>query len=131
MNYSIKLVSEMTGLPQSTLRFYEKERLLPAIKRTPTGIRSYDDHDLEWISIITCLKNTDMPINDIKNFVALCAVGDETVEERREMILSHKKVVEQQMKQLQRYMDRINDKVAYYNKVCAAGTESIMKNKIS
>lgn len=125
MNYSIKKVSELTGLPPSTLRFYEKEQILPPIMRTSAGIRIYDDHDMEWISIVTCLKNTDMPINDIKRFVALCAIGDETIEERRQMILAHKTVVEQQMKQLKRYMDHINDKVAYYNKACAAGTEAV------
>lgn len=125
MNYSIRIVSEMTGLPSSTLRFYEKEQILPPIKRSPAGNRLYDSHDLELISIVTCLKNTDMPITDIKSFVALCAIGDETIEERRQMILTHKTAVEQQMKQLKRYMDHINDKVAYYNKVCAAGTEAV------
>ncbi len=44
----------------------------------------YMEDDLEWMVVITCLKDTDMSIKDIKKFVALCALGDCTLEERRQ-----------------------------------------------
>lgn len=55
MEYTIKQVSELTGLPASTLRYYESEKLLPAVNRNEAGHRVYDEKSLDWLSIITCL----------------------------------------------------------------------------
>src|SRR5665647_3907197 len=129
MSYTIKKISDMTQLPASTLRYYEKEHLLPAVKRTEVGNRIYDDQDLEWISIITCLKDTNMPIMDIKIFVALCALGDKTLEERRALIVAHKQSAERQIEILQQHMNHINRKVDYYNAACEAGTETFVKGE--
>lgn len=129
MNYTIKQISNMTQLPASTLRYYEKEQLLPAVTRNEYGYRVYDDHDLDWISIITCLRDTNMPIIDIKKFVALCALGDETLETRRAMIIEHKHAVEKQMEILQQHMNHINHKIDYYDNACEAGTEAVVKGQ--
>ncbi|WP_243387378.1 MerR family transcriptional regulator [Bacillus kexueae] len=127
MTYSIKEVSEITGLPSSTLRYYEKEGLIPAVDRNDAGVRVFTNEDLEWISIVTCLKNTDMPIREIKTFVALCAHGDETLEERRKIVLNHKKNVENKIAKLQYHLEHINFKADYYEAACKAGTESELK----
>ena len=95
MEYTIRQVSELTGLSASTLRFYEKEQLFPPVERNEAGVRVYREQDLERISLITCLKNTDMPIRDIKEFMALCAEGDGTLQNRRQMLREHKQAVEQ------------------------------------
>lgn len=127
MNYTIKQVSEITGIPASTLRYYEKEQLLPEVERSLAGIRVYTEHDLEWISIITCLKNTDMPIKSIKKFVTLCALGDTTLEDRRQMVLVHKQTVEARIAELQHHLGHINFKVNYYESACKVGTEAELK----
>lgn len=127
MNYTIKQVSQITGLSSSTLRYYEKEQLLPKIERNLSGIRVYTEHDLDWISIITCLKNTDMQLKDIKKFVDLCAFGDSTLEERKQMVLTHKQTVESNIVQLQHHLEHINFKADYYEAACKAGTEAKLK----
>lgn len=127
MNYTIKQVSEITGLPSSTLRYYEKEQLLPGVERNPSGVRVYTEHDLDWISIITCLKNTDMPIKSIKKFVAFCALGDSTLEDRREMVLAHKRAVESRIAELQHHLEHINFKANYYEAACKVGTEEELR----
>ena len=129
MEYTIHQVSELTGLSASTLRFYEKEQLFPPVKRNEAGVRVYQEQDLERISLITCLKNTDMPIRDIKEFVALCAEGDGTLENRRQMMRRHKQAVEQRIAELQGYLQRINYKVNYYEQACQEGTEARLKKE--
>ena len=47
--YSIQEVSKKTGLTAHTLRYYEKEGLLPRIQRSPGGSRQYTDADLEAV----------------------------------------------------------------------------------
>lgn len=127
MNYTIKEVSEITKLPASTLRYYEKEQLLPEVERNSSGNRVYTERDLDWISIITCLKNTDMPIKSIKKFVVLCALGDSTLEERRQMVLTHKQAVELRIVELQHHLEHIDFKADYYELACKAGTEAELK----
>lgn len=129
MEYTIRQVSELTGLSASTLRFYEKEQLFPPVKRNEAGVRVYQEQDLEQISLITCLKNTDMSIRDIKEFVALSAEGDGTLESRWRMMRQHKQAVEQRIAELQGYLQRINYKVNYYEQACQEGTEARLKKK--
>lgn len=129
MGYTIKQVSERTGLSASTLRFYEKEQLFPPVARNASGVRVYQEKDLEWISLITCLKNTDMPIRDIKKFVALSAAGDGTLQSRLQMVLSHKRAVEERIAELQGYLEHINHKASYYEQACREGTEEGLKKK--
>ncbi|MGL4373259.1 MAG: MerR family DNA-binding transcriptional regulator, partial [Turicibacter sp.] len=47
MSYTIKQVSEKTNLSTHTIRFYEKEGLLPSVHRNELGNRSFTDTDLE------------------------------------------------------------------------------------
>lgn len=127
MEFTIKQVSEITKLSASTLRYYEKEQLIPTIKKSNSGHRIYDEKDLESISIITCLKDTDMTIQDIKKFISLCAIGDTALNERREIILAHRKTVLMRIDKLQQHMNHINYKVDYYNEACRLGTETELK----
>lgn len=52
MEYTIKQVTEKYNLSASTLRYYEKEGLLPKIKKNQSNKRIYDDNDLQWLDII-------------------------------------------------------------------------------
>jgi DNA-binding transcriptional MerR regulator len=128
MTYTIKQVSGLTGLPASTLRYYESEQLLFPIRRNEAGRRVYDEKALNMLSVVTCLKKTGMPIQQIRGFVALCSSGDKTLGERYQMILAHKKSVEDRIAGLQHEMEHINFKVAYYHAACEAGTERELKN---
>ena len=94
MGYTVKKVAEKTKLSPNALRYYEKEGLLPNVGRTKGGIRLYSDEDLEWIGLICCLKNTGMSIKQIRDFVTLSLQGPETLKDRCEMLVEHKREVE-------------------------------------
>ena len=125
MNYSIGEVSRMFGLPQSTLRYYDKEGLLPFVERSSGGIRLFKDSDFEWLSIIECLKQTGMPIKEIKTFIDLCMAGDSTISERLNLIRQQQEVVHAQMAQLQSTLDMLDYKEWYYLTAQQAGTCAI------
>lgn len=114
MKYSIGEIARLVSLPTSTLRFYEKEGLIPNIKRTAKGIRMFDEQDLIWIDMIRCLKDTGMSIPDIKNIVDLSLLGDETIETRKNIFLKHKEKIESEMKKLEIYYEKINSKLSWY-----------------
>lgn len=130
MGYTIKEASKITGLPTSTLRYYDREGLLPFIKRLDSGYRSFSEDDIEMIKIIECLKRTGMSIKEIKKFTEWVQEGDNSLDERYKMFLERKHAVETQIEALQKTLDVINYKCWYYKTAMEAGTEKIhFKNK--
>lgn len=127
MGLTIRQVSEITGFPPSTLRYYEKEKMLPPIKRNANGVRVFTDEYMEWISIIKCLKETNMPVHHIKEFVALCVKGDSTLKERLNIVMKHQEDIKSQIAALQTYQKHIAYKAEYYKKACDAGTEDAVR----
>jgi DNA-binding transcriptional MerR regulator len=123
MSYTISEAAEKIGIPPSTIRYYDKEGLLPNIKRK-NGIRIFEDIDLRLMGLLTCLKNTGMPIKHIRDYVDLIQQGDASLQERYDIIKAQRQFVLDQIEQLQYYLEELDFKDWYYNKALAAGTES-------
>ena len=69
MVYTVGEMAKKIGVAPSTLRYYDKEGLLPFVERSGGGMRMFKDSDLDWLRIIECLKRTGMPIKEIRQFV--------------------------------------------------------------
>lgn len=124
-NYTIGEISKLFGISVSALRYYDKNGLLPSIKRTKGNIRVFTEKDLEWLHMIECLKNTGMQLKDIKTFFEWCMEGDSTIEKRYNMFLERKADTEKQIALLQKSLDLINFKCEYYRKAMEAGTTDL------
>ena len=59
-------MAKMLGVPASTLRYYDKEGLLPFVARSSDGIRQFRESDIEWLRVIGCMKKAGMSIKDIR-----------------------------------------------------------------
>ena len=70
MAYTVGEIAKMLHVAPSTLRYYDKEGLLPFVERSSGGIRLFKDSDFEWLSMIECMKQTGMPIREIKGNTA-------------------------------------------------------------
>lgn len=123
MEYTISQAAEHFGITAHTLRFYDKEGLLPFVARGVGGRRIFRDEDLGWLQMISCLKDTGMPIREIRDYLDLCIEGDSTLSRRLEIMQGHKKAMEEKLKNFRRYMDKINTKLRYYEAALAAGSE--------
>ena len=98
MFYTIGEMAKKMGVAPSTLRYYDKEGLLPFVERSGGGIRMFKDEDIEWLSIIECLKKTGMPIKEIKRFIDWCIEGDPTINKRLELIDRQRERVHEQIR---------------------------------
>ncbi|MCB6560628.1 MULTISPECIES: MerR family transcriptional regulator [Eggerthellaceae] len=105
--------SERTGLPVSTLHFYERKGLI-CPERNRSGHREYSDADLSWVAFIERLKETGMPLAQIKRYADLRAQGDSTMEERMDMLTSHRERVLGEMAKWRENLSHLDDKIAYY-----------------
>lgn len=124
MYYTIRQVAQRTGIPASTLRFYETRGLLRRVRRDAHGVRAYSDADLDRLGTITCLKNTGMGIGEMARFMALYEQGDATLAERRELVRAQQRVLAERIRAMREYKRHIDEKLEYYDLACACGSEA-------
>lgn len=120
--YTIGQVSKMFGLPISTLRYYDKEGLFPNMKRE-SGIRKFDEKEIETLRIIECLKKSGLEIKDIKQFMQWCTQGSETYVQRRNLFLKQKEAVEAEIERMNHVLDILKFKCWYYEEAIKDGNE--------
>lgn len=121
MFYSIGQVAEKTGLSAYTLRYYEKEGLLPFVKKNASGIRRYSDDDINWLSMIECLKATGMPIKEISLYIKWYNEGDETLSKRLVLFRRRRMAVQKEMATLQKIMGKVEFKIRLYEEAVKVG----------
>lgn len=113
--YTMSETSNKVGLSAPTLRYYEKEKLIPEILRNEAGNRVYSETDIEWILFIKTLRHTDMPIHLIKQYVSLFREGEETMKVRKDLIEAHTKKVQEEVDQKMKNLKILQRKVRYYH----------------
>ena len=122
MTYTTAKAAEKIGISAHTLRFYDKEGLLPNVGRDEHGNRRFTDNDLQWLSLLQCLKNTGMSLKDIKRFAECTTIGDDTIDERLALFESQTENVKRQIAELKRYLNLLEYKFAFYQKAKALGS---------
>ncbi len=125
MFYTIGEMAKIVNVPPSTLRYYDKEGLLPFVERTEGGIRMFKESDYEGLCIINCLKNSGMPLKDIKNFMQMVSQGDASIESRLELIEKQRTRVLQDLEKIQQLLKILDYKVWYYSTAKAVGTTAV------
>ncbi len=128
MVFTVGEMARLLGVPTSTLRYYDKEGLLPFVERSPGGMRLFQEKDYEWLQIINCLKKTGMPLKDIRIYIDMAMRGDSTIDNRLKLILRQREAVEAQMADLQKTLDALDYKCWYYETAKQAGTTAVPRN---
>lgn len=127
MEYTISEIAKLMGVSTYTLRYYDKEGLFPNVKRV-NGIRIFEDKDFEWLRVLNCLRNINMPIKKMKEYVELCQQGDASLKDRLKMIEEQEESINAQIKTLEYYKQEIYFKKKYYEEAIKAGSESAVRS---
>ncbi|MFR2149920.1 MAG: MerR family transcriptional regulator [Christensenellales bacterium] len=126
MVYTVGEMARMLNVPASTLRYYDKEGLLPFVERSAGGIRMFKDSDYEWLQVIGCLKKAGMSIRDIRQYILLAMQGNSTIGDRLQMFYAQRERLLEQMEQLRQTLDTLNYKCWFYEQAKACGsTEAV------
>ena len=121
MSYSACEAAAKLNITKDGLRYYEKEGLLPPIARSESGHRIYSESDIEWIFLIRCMRDTDMPIFKIKQYVSLLMKGGEdSISERREILIEHEEIMKEKIKSFQNLLELIRKKLEFYDYALSA-----------
>lgn len=127
--YTIGQVSEMFGLPISTLRYYDKQGLFPGMERV-SGIRKFSDTEIEALRVIECLKKSGLEIKDIKQFMDWCVEGASTYPQRKELFEKQRKTVETEIEHMNKVLNMIKFKCWYYEQAVQDGNEDRVQSMI-
>lgn len=112
--YTVKDVAERTGISPHTLRFYDREGLLPFVKKSPSGTRLFSEEDFDSLFTISTLKRSGMPIRKIRDFMALYAKGPETLAERQAMFEEQRRSILERIQELEEMLKVVDYKCWYF-----------------
>lgn len=123
MQYSMKQTCQKVGMTYEALKFYCNQGLVPNVKRDKNNYRVFDEHDIEWIKGLTCLKHCGMSLEDIKHYLALCLKGKSTICERKEILKKQRDLLVKKIEDLQENIAYIDWKQSYYDDVLSGKTK--------
>lgn len=108
---NISKFSELTKLSVHTLRYYEKLGLLSNISRNDSGRRVYTQEDIEWVTFISELKSIGMSLEQIKQYRALQVVGESTFQQRRSILETHRRDLDERIRTEQSHLSVLDAKM--------------------
>lgn len=127
---TIAEVSKKYDITPDTLRYYEKEGLIPTVNRNASGIRDYTSVDCDWVKFIKCMRSAGMPIHILRNYVALFQKGDATIQERKQILIKQRQTLLEKKKDIEETIERLDYKIEKYEKEMVAKEHRLQEKKV-
>ena len=122
-------VSKKYDIPADTLRYYERVGLIPSVHRTSSGIRDYDEQDCGWVDFIKCMRSAGLTIEVLIEYVSLFQQGDKTITARKNLLKEQRKQLKERMADMQKTLERLDYKIANYEKVIVPASKRLIEKK--
>jgi DNA-binding transcriptional MerR regulator len=114
---TISEVSKKYNLTADTIRYYEKEGLIPTVPRDKNGIRDFDENSCGWIEFIKCMRSAGLEIETLKKYVSLFRQGTKTVKERKILLIEQREKLLKKQEDIKATLDRLNYKIEKYEEI--------------
>ncbi|WP_039764160.1 MerR family transcriptional regulator [Caldicellulosiruptor sp. F32] len=124
---TITEVSKKYGISAHTLRYYERIGLIPKAKRNENGIRYYTEEDCRWIEFILCMRKAGVEIETLLEYVNLLHRGDETIEQRRQLLIKQRDKLILRMEEIKKALEKLNYKIKDYESKIVPVEKDLMK----
>ena len=124
---NIKQVSEEKGISADTLRYYERNGLIPPVNRTKGGIRDYTEEDLKWVDFTICMRNAGLSIESLIEYIRLSSEGEATVFERRKLLIEESELLTKEIAEMQECLERLQGKIKKYDRVLSRNKMECIK----
>lgn len=121
--YTIKEVAQKMDVSEHTLRFWAKSGFFPFVTRDKNNIRIFSEDDMNWVKIVKCLRSVGTDNKSIKKYIDLCLMGDSTIGERYEIILSTKLKAQKELENIKKQLKVLEYKENFY--------KNLIKNNLS
>ncbi|WP_128102387.1 MerR family transcriptional regulator [Paenibacillus sp. DCT19] len=119
--YTVQDAALITGLTEHAVRFYTDKGLVPSVQRNKNNIRLFDEESINWLHGVRCLKQTGLPIENIKTYVDLCLEGDSTVPQRLALMMEYKEAALIQLEEAKQRVAHLEEKTLHYQAILERG----------
>ena len=117
---TIKEAAALTGLPASTLRYYESIGVIAPVSRgASSGHRVYDEEDLDQLMWVACLAATGMSVSDMRAYVANGSLGPAAAREQIELLAAQERRLAEEAEQIGLRQRYVRIKIDYWRAVQA------------
>lgn len=120
---NIKEASQQTGVPAATIRYYEKEGLIPNIDRSEVGVREIDDRIIRRINFAKTMRAAGMSIDSLRQYIQLFDANDDNEQQQRELLEEQLAIMEEKRDDLQFAIDHLKYKLAHKEHMRTAEAE--------
>lgn len=110
----IKYAADLVGLSADTIRYYEKIGLVPPITRNASGIRDFQQKDLEALEFVKCFRSAGLPVEALTTYMTLYGQGDATRLERLEILQTERDKLKARLSEQKAALERLDHKIAIY-----------------
>lgn len=124
---NISEVSKKYGLSADTLRYYEKQGLIPSVQRTDGGIRDYTPSDCNWVEFAKCMRGAGLPVDTLAEYVRLYGRGNRTLQQRKNLLIRERDLLQQRLDELSQTLARLNHKIENYDNQIVACEKKLLK----
>ena len=124
---TIAEVGKKYNLTPDTIRYYEKEGLIPKVPRNKSGIRNFNEESCRWIEFVKCMRNAGLSIEVLSKYVNLMQQGHDTVKERRQLMIDQREILLEKQKDINATIDRINHKIELYDEIVEGKRKDFME----
>lgn len=129
--YTIREAAALTGLPASTLRYYETVGVIGPVSRGETsGHRVYDEEDLDQLMWVACLAATGMSVADMRTYVTNGQLGVQAAQEQIQLLTEQERRLALEAERVALRHRYVRLKIDYWHAVAAgdsARTQQLSK----
>jgi len=122
---NIKEASQKTGVNATTIRYYEKEGLIPAIDRNEVGVRAIDERIIRRISFVKTMRAAGMSIEALKAYIKLFDAQENNTAQQLKLLNEQMAIMIEKRDDLQTAIDHLNWKINHYEDHLAVTEEEL------
>jgi len=111
---NISEAARINGVTPATLRYYEREGLIPPVTRKNGGVRDYQQDDLGWIEFVKCMRSAGLSVESLIEYTSLFREGTDTAEERKNILIRERDLLLLKYKEIGETIERLNGKIKSY-----------------
>jgi DNA-binding transcriptional MerR regulator len=117
-SYTIKEAAKLSGLTESTLRYYETIGLIPHIERDfSSKYRVYSEDDINYIVSIACLSATGMSIQDMQAYLSNVDIGDGAADDQIKLLDDQNNRLVEEERNLKLRQEYLRTKADYWRAI--------------
>ena len=88
--------------------------MIPPVTRTESGIRNYQQTDLQWVELAICMRNAGLPVEAMIEYVRLTQEGDNTIPARLQFLTEQREALTEKKNKIDATIKRLDYKISRY-----------------